>query len=395
MIIKEREEMSLDKYGYHRPNYAEILQGKLQMAKTLFGEDIDTSEQTPLGKFIRIGAKDLERAYEDIEAVYYARFPNTAVGQSLDRLCMFAGIVRNPATFAQHSVIISGTAGTQVSEIVLSGENRDITFHNTAMFTIPENGSIDIVVECDISGTDGNVSNINTIINPVAGITDAEYGEQVLYAVDRESDYDLRKRFSVAVNGMGSSNVNGIRSAVLKVPTVKSVSIIENKEDKEVGGRPPHSFECYVYGGELYKQRIGEAIFSKAPVGIKTCSTSVPPEEAVVVYDESGAAHNVYFSYTRNIKVNIAVSYKKDARAGSDIEAKMSEQIDGYMNSYGVGDDVILSAIYGYIYKVQGISDVVAVSFSASGKTPTAGGNIIIDSNEVAQLGTISYTEVS
>lgn len=65
------------------------------------------------------------------------------------------------------------------------------------------------------------------------------------------------------------------------------------------------------------------------------------------------------------------------------------------MNNYGVGDDVILSAVYGYIYKVTGITDVVSVTFTASGKTPTTGGNIIIGSNEVAQLGTVTYTEVT
>lgn len=303
--------MSLDEYGYHRPNYAEILQAKIQRAKELFGEDIDTSEQTPLGKFIRIGAKDMERAYEDIEAVYYARFPNSATGQSLDRLCVFAGIVRNPATYARYIVTITGTPGTEVAEIIVSGDNRDITFHNTEIFTVPSEGTVDITVECDISGVIGNVTDINTIINPIAGINDVVYKEQSIVANDRESDYDLRKRFAVAVNGMGSSNINGIRAAVLKVPTVKSVSIIENKEDTAVDGRPPHSFEVYVYGGDLYKQRIGEAIFSKAPVGIKTCSTSVPPESAVVVYDESGTAHNVYFSYTKNVAVNMAISYKR------------------------------------------------------------------------------------
>lgn len=86
----------LTEQGYHRPTYDEILESKEQLARTLFGEDIETSEQTPLGKFIRIGAYDLSKAYEDIENVYYARFPNTASGISLDRLCVFVGISRNP-----------------------------------------------------------------------------------------------------------------------------------------------------------------------------------------------------------------------------------------------------------------------------------------------------------
>ena len=54
----------LSEKGYHRPTYEEILADKIQTAKELFGEDIDTGGQTALGKFIRIGAYDLAKAYE-------------------------------------------------------------------------------------------------------------------------------------------------------------------------------------------------------------------------------------------------------------------------------------------------------------------------------------------
>ena len=66
--------MSLTELGFHRSTYDEILEDKIQLAQNLFGEDIETSEQTPLGKFIRIGAYDLSKAYEDLENIYYARF---------------------------------------------------------------------------------------------------------------------------------------------------------------------------------------------------------------------------------------------------------------------------------------------------------------------------------
>ena len=77
--------------GYVRRSYDDILSDKIQRAKELFGEDIDTSDLTPLGKFIRINAYDQALAEEEIEAVYYARFPDTASGQNLDRLLVFGG----------------------------------------------------------------------------------------------------------------------------------------------------------------------------------------------------------------------------------------------------------------------------------------------------------------
>ena len=40
--------------GYERPTYDDILDNLILKAQELFGEDIETNEQTPLGKFLRI-----------------------------------------------------------------------------------------------------------------------------------------------------------------------------------------------------------------------------------------------------------------------------------------------------------------------------------------------------
>lgn len=227
----------LTEQGYHRPTYDEILESKEQLARTLFGEDIETSEQTPLGKFIRIGAYDLSKAYEDIENVYYARFPNTASGISLDRLCVFVGISRNPATYAEYSLKVYGEAGTEVEEIIVCGDNPDIVFHNIEPFTIGDTGIASITVQCDTIGTTGNGITINAIVNPIANIDSVGNSSQTQEAEETESDYDLRRRIAQAIEGVGGSSLNAIRAAVLQVATVKSVSIMENATNETDSGR--------------------------------------------------------------------------------------------------------------------------------------------------------------
>ena len=113
--------MGLTDNGFVRRTYDDILNAKIQRAKELFGEDIDTSDLTPLGKFIRINAYDQALAEEELEAVYYARFPNTASGQSLDRLLVFVGLTRNPAVSAVYSVKITGAADTVIEPGFLVG----------------------------------------------------------------------------------------------------------------------------------------------------------------------------------------------------------------------------------------------------------------------------------
>jgi uncharacterized phage protein gp47/JayE len=172
----------LNENGFHRPTYDEIVESKIQKAKELFGEDIDTSELTPLGKFIRIGAYDLAEAYEDLEAVYYARFPNTAYGISLDRLCVFAGITRNPATQAQHIVRVYSGLNTEtdteigIGELVVCGEDNEIVFYSANTYILPPaGGSVDVVVECAEAGTIGNVPGITDIVNPLSEVDRIEY----------------------------------------------------------------------------------------------------------------------------------------------------------------------------------------------------------------------------
>ena len=56
--------------GYERPTYDDILDNLILKAQELFGEDIETNEQTPLGKFLRIIAYYRAQAEEEAEAIY-------------------------------------------------------------------------------------------------------------------------------------------------------------------------------------------------------------------------------------------------------------------------------------------------------------------------------------
>lgn len=81
--------MVLTDKGFQRPTYDDLLTRQENRAKTLFGEDIDTSSQSILGKYIRLNVEDLAECYELLEEIYYAIFPGSARGQSLDRaLCV-------------------------------------------------------------------------------------------------------------------------------------------------------------------------------------------------------------------------------------------------------------------------------------------------------------------
>lgn len=379
----------LNELGFYRPTYDEIVAAKEQKAKELFGDDIDTSDLTPLGKFIRIDAYDLSKAYEDLELTYYARFPNTASGQSLDRLCVFAGISRNPPTKALHEITVNGTADAsfEQGEVVVASPD-DVTFYNIEGFTIPESGAIDITVEAVPLGTVGNVSTIDRLVQSTEGIDSITYVGVVEYGTE-ESDYSLRKRFSIAVEGAGSANINAIRAALLRVPGVSSAGLIENATDvTDTDGRPPHSFECFVYGDGYNDTEVAETIFEKAPIGIKSCSTKEEEDEnrvEVTVIDDGGYSHDIVFSRTATLTIYIKISYKKNVMFEETGEEQIKQNLMEYVNALGVGTDVIFSSLYGYIYDVTGVDEVTSLTVSTDGSAYTTN-NIVVDAWEIADL---------
>lgn len=382
----------LNELGYKRKTYDEIIRGKIKRAKELFGEDIETDETTALGKFIRINAYDQAMAEEEAEAIYYARFPNTATGVSLDRLCTFVGISRNSAEHSQYEIKVKGTARSVIPVGFLVSTESEIDFYNTAEAEIGADGTCSIIVECETAGTMGNVNaaEINIIKNPSAEIEEIQGIRVIKLGTDTESDYALRSRFNEAKQGLGACNENALRTALLRVETVTSVSVIVNEDDVEDGSdRPPHSFECYIAGGENHHFEIASAIYEKKPLGIKTYGT-----QSYTITDNGGFSHTIYFSHCAyiNIDVNMKIKINSDFNELSGKE-EISKNIADYINSLGVGKDVILSSLYGHIHSVGGVSEVTELT--AQKENFGSGGNISINDWEIAKCRNVNVAVIT
>lgn len=377
----------LTENGYTRRTYDDILADKIQRAKELFGEDIDTSDLTPLGKYIRINAYDQAIAEEEIEAVYYARFPNTASGTSLDRLCPFVGISRNPAEAACYTVKFTGEPGATVPAGFLVGTEAGLTYATIEEAKMADDGTCEAAVKCTIAGAIGNVntSAIATITNPDVNISAAECVEQTVIGKDEESDAELRERFHATVQGAGSCNEDSIRAALLRVPTVQFAAVIVNSENTEdTEGRPPHSFECYVFGGEGYENEIAEAIFSKKPIGIKTTG-----DKAVTITDVSGNPQTVHYSNTQTITVAVAVTIVTGNTFPADGLEQIKKNLSAYINNLGVGEKLVKNALYGPIYAVQGVEEVTSITLYENGASIGPGPSITVPQYGVLVCGNV------
>ena len=352
--------MGLTELGYRRRTYEEILYAKIEKAKELFGEDINTNDNTALGKYIRINAYDQYKVEEVAEQVYYSIFPQTAKGQSLDRLGWSIGMTRNVAIPSRYKVQISGLAGATVSIGFLVSTETQLNFYNTQDTVIGEDGTCTIFVECVEAGSIGNVkpSDICKIVNPVSyveevmGVSVEQVGE------DEENDYDFLKRFEIVRNGKGSCNEASITSALLSIPTVNGAYVVANESTEEVNNIPAKTIVCYVDGGNAYHQEIAEAIFDKKPIGVGTYG------EIIVPVSYGGLKnYEIKFSHSSEVDVYINLAITTNNRFEVNGMDKIRANIANYINTLSIGQNLVTTAMYAQIYSVTG---VVSAQITAS-----------------------------
>ena len=380
--------MPMTDNGFDRLTYDDILAIQTENAKQRFGDDIDTSENSTFGKILRLYCLDSASNNELAEQVYLSAFPASATGVSLDRLAPLVGISRNPATYSQQDITISGTAGTTVPMgfLVASG---DIVFHTVDTYTIGDDGTVAAVVECNEAGTVGNVAvgSIDTIVNPAVGVTGITHTGVEKLATDVETDYSLRNRFTQALSTVGSGTLEAIKGAILRVSGVESVYIAENDTNNTVGGLPPHSFICYVLAPPSAQADIAQAIFSKKPVGIQSIGTVVTS-----VDDSGGGAHLIRFSWTEEVSIYVKASITTNSDYSSDTIAQIQQNIVNKLAAYTNDQDVTATSLYSAIY-VDGVEDVTSLTIGTDGETYSTD-TVDITYTQVARSAT-AYIEVT
>lgn len=383
--------MGLTDLGFDRPTYDELLEAQIERAKELFGEDIDTNESTPLGKYIRLNVTDLADCYEILEKIYYARFPHSATGTSLDRLCPFAGISRNQASYATHTVVFTGVAGEYVPEgFEVSTTDGSVAFHTYDELLIGEDGTVEAEVECETAGEIGNVATgkIDTIVSPDANVESVTHLGIIEYGEELESDMALRQRFDESISGAGSSTVAAISGAISRVPLVDGVTVVENDTDVAVDGIPPHSFECFVLAPESQDTLIAEAIFNKKPLGIKAHG-----EVEVEILDEGGSPHIVKFSRTVQVSVYVKMTISTNTFFESDGVTQIKDNVAACINKLKNGEDVYLPSLYNYIFKTTGVVNVPSLTMCTNGENYSTN-NIEVTEDKVARISTANIEVV-
>lgn len=355
-------------------------------AKELFGENINLSERSPLGMFLKTIAWELNNAWQTAEDIYNSAYIDTAEGSSQDNVSKYVAITRKSAQKSNGIVRIWGDEGTVVPKYFrVSTDATSISYETIEEVIIPVDGVVDIGIIAINSGEYGNVpaNTITKIVNPIAGVRKVNNPTETEGGTDTEKDHKFRERYYKSVSRMGSSTRDAVEAALLDIEEVEDAFVEENTSMVEVDGIPPKSLAPYVFGGE--DMVIASTILKTKSGGIRSFG-----DEEVRVKDSKGVEHRIGFTRpaVQEIYVKLQVSKTDDYIGDESIKQAIIEYIGG-QDSEGrkhrglkLGETVTLSKIIA-VSNQRGVRDV-SVELSTDNITYTAI-NVELNNKEIAR----------
>lgn len=217
------------------------------------------------------------------------------------------------------------------------------------------------------------VTNWLGVLQPAAAVAGTE--------VETDTAYKLRARRS---RRTGTATDEALTQALYEVPGVSLAVVLSNRENvTDSEGRPAHSFEAVVSGGN--DADIGPVIALKHASGIKSWGTRFPdPGQPYTV--PSGRSYLVNWSVPGPVYAWVEVTITTidpDGGLPDDYQAAIKNSIALYgAANFGLGSNFKLQQMYSAVYAVKGIySATLRIATTATeGGLPVYGtDNIAVD----------------
>ena len=113
----------LDSTGFTLKRLTDIIDSLKTRAKTVFGSDITTDEDSVFGQLISVYSDQLAELWEGLEAVYDSQKPDAAEGAQLDDVADLNGVTRLPAVPSEVIALLTGSDATVIPAASLISVN--------------------------------------------------------------------------------------------------------------------------------------------------------------------------------------------------------------------------------------------------------------------------------
>ena len=300
-------------------------------------------------------------------------------------------ICSHTATSTDTITTVLTAIGSQITALIPASVENDVlritesNQENTFSVAISNNMTFNtigspVTFECTTEGAiTPAIGDLTDIVTTYAGWDSVSNNVSANTGRLAESDTALRQRWNASLYTRSVGMTDSIASALMALNGVTSAYVYENDSDTtDEDGRPPHSIEAVVNGGET--DEIGLTIWQKKAAGIDTFGS-----QSVSINDSQGFPHTINFNRPLVVPIylNITVTEYPEESLPPNAQAMITEAVLNYGNTLTIGNDVILQRFMGAIYQnVTGIG-YITVTASTDGSTYSSN-NISIDARHVA-----------
>lgn len=299
-----------------------------------FGSDFDLRQSTAQYQFISSFARQFAMLWDQAENLYNSRFVNLSENNELDYNVKFIGLRRSQSVKATGEATFTGENATIVPLGFIIQDSNGIQFETTESGTVVS-GTVTLDIRALISGTSGNVpaSTITEIFNPLSGITAVTNALSTENGVNKETDEELRERYTDSLSIGGGSTTNAVRAALLQVTSVTDVIVRNNETDTTVGVIPPHSIAPVVLGGA--NDDIFQSIFDNKAGGIQSFGTLTK-----TFNDDNNNNITIGFSRPTLVDVWIRVTVTSNSNYPTDGNDQVNAVITNFINNLEIDENV-------------------------------------------------------
>ena len=380
----------MDAYGLHLPTFQDIQSNLIDRAKSIFGQDIYLDNDSQDMQYIAAVAKAIYDAMLCCQLAYNNQSPQSAVGTGLDSIVKLNGIARNPATYSIVQITCIGEPGTVIPGGVVQ-DTANQTWDLPANVAIPASGVLSCTATSEVPGNIMTpAGTIQVIATPQYGWYSVSNAAAAVPGVATETDTELRKRQSISVDLPSQTPLNSTEAAIQAVDGVTRSRVYENYTNTtDPNGIPSHSVAPVVEGGD--DALVASAIAKSKTIGCGTFGTT-----QITLPSQFSVGGSTNFSRPTEVSVDVNVTVVLlTSDYTSAVQADIIANIEGYINTLGIGSDVEASSLY--YPALSAMDDQRLPTFRISSVTVkktggTAGNTIGLAWDEVAKANAVTIT---
>ncbi|HIF6258343.1 TPA: baseplate J/gp47 family protein [Enterobacter ludwigii] len=326
--------------GISAPDYQTILDTLTSYFQQIYGSDAYLEPDSKDGQMVALVALAVHDANNTAISVYNCFSPATGYGAALTSNVKINGIARRGATNSTVDLVLTGTAGTSITNGTVKDTNN-VIWRLPASVSIGVGGTVTVTATCSNSGAVAALAGTITTINtPTRGWVSVTNPAAATVGAPAETDAELRIRQGQSVALPSLTPFEGVDGAIANVAGVTRHKLYENDTGAtDSNGLPPHSISAIVDGGDVTE--IAQTIRGNKGQGTATYGTT-----SVTVPDTYGNPHVISFSRSTDVPIYGHITLKAFTGYTSQIGVQIQQAVADYINGLTIGDDVLLSRIY-------------------------------------------------